>query len=67
MAAGRFDGFWERDLNIWDIAAGVLLVKEAGGFVEPIRDGQNLLEDGYVICGNPEIFPSFAKVIRERE
>jgi len=66
VAAGRYDGYWERGLNIWDIAGGVLLVKEAGGFVEPIRDGQNLLEDGHLICANPEIFPAFAKVIRAR-
>jgi len=67
VAAGRFDGFWERALNPWDIAAGILLVKEAGGFVEPIREGQSVLDDGYVICANPEIFPSFSKVIRARE
>ncbi|MEM7471260.1 MAG: inositol monophosphatase family protein [Pseudomonadota bacterium] len=67
VAAGRYDGYWERGLNIWDIAGGVLLVKEAGGFIEPIRDGQNLLEDGHLICANPEIFPSFAKIIRARD
>lgn len=67
VAAGRFDGFWERALNPWDIAAGILLVKEAGGFVEPIREGQSVLDDGHLICANPEIFPNFAKVIRARE
>lgn len=65
VAAGRYDGYWERGLNIWDIAGGVLLVKEAGGLVEPLRDGQNLLEDGQLICANAEIFETFAKVIRE--
>ena len=67
VAAGRYDGYWERGLNAWDVAGGILIVKEAGGFVEPIRDGQDLLEDGQVICANPEIFPAFAKEIRARD
>jgi len=67
VAAGRYDGYWERGLNIWDIAGGVLLVKEAGGFIEPIREGQNILEDGHLICANPDIFKPFAKVIRARD
>lgn len=64
VAAGRYDGYWERGLNVWDIAGGVLLVREAGGLLEPIRDGQNVLEDGHLICANAEIFETFAKVIR---
>lgn len=67
VAAGRYDGYWERGLHIWDIAGGVLLVREAGGFVEPIREGQSVLEDGQLICGNPEIFGAFAKEIRSRD
>lgn len=64
VAAGRFDGYWERGLHIWDIAGGVLLVREAGGLVEPLREGQNLLEDGHLIAANGEIFEQFSKVIR---
>ena len=64
VAAGRYDGFWERGLNIWDIAAGVLIVKEAGGLIEPIREGQDMLNDGQLICANPDIFEKFAKTIR---
>jgi myo-inositol-1(or 4)-monophosphatase len=45
----------------------VLLVQESGGFIEPIREGQSLLEDGQMIAANPDIFPAFAKTIRERE
>lgn len=67
VAAGRYDGYWERGLNIWDIAGGVLLVQESGGFIETIREGQSLLEDGHLIAANAEIFPAFAKTIRERE
>jgi myo-inositol-1(or 4)-monophosphatase len=64
VAAGRYDGFWERELQPWDIAAGLLLVKEAGGFVEPIREGDDILAKGAVICGNEGLFPAFAKAIR---
>ncbi len=67
VAAGRYEGYWERGLKSWDIAAGILLVREAGGFVEPIRGGQNIVEDGHLICGNTDIFPSFAKTIRARD
>lgn len=64
VAAGRFDGFWERRLKTWDIAAGTLLVKEAGGFIQPISADGNILEDGELICANEAIFDQFAKVIR---
>ncbi|MEM7491431.1 MAG: inositol monophosphatase family protein, partial [Pseudomonadota bacterium] len=66
VAAGRYDGFWERGLNAWDIAAGILIVREAGGLVEPLREGQSLLEDGHVIAGSGAIFDRFAAIIRER-
>lgn len=65
VAAGRYDGFWERSLNSWDLAAGVILVKEAGGFVQPLNPAGNILEDGEVICANEPIFDQFAKVIRQ--
>jgi myo-inositol-1(or 4)-monophosphatase len=64
VAAGRYDGFWERRLNAWDMAAGLVIVREAGGFVEPLREGGDILADGEVICGNEAIFPAFAKTIR---
>ncbi|NBE08051.1 inositol monophosphatase family protein [Paragemmobacter ruber] len=64
VAAGRFDGYWERELNEWDIAAGLLLVREAGGFVSAIRDGDDPLQKGAVICGNEALFEPFRKIIR---
>ena len=64
VAAGRYEGFWERRLNAWDIAAGVIIVKEAGGFVEPLTPGGDLLEDGNVVCANEAIFDKFAGIIR---
>jgi myo-inositol-1(or 4)-monophosphatase len=64
VAAGRYDGYWERGLNAWDVAAGVLLVKEAGGFVGPIRDGENPVDSGRLIAANAEVFEPFGKIIR---
>ncbi|TVS00556.1 MAG: inositol monophosphatase [Rhodobacteraceae bacterium] len=66
VAAGRYDGYWERELNAWDIAAGVLLVREAGGFVGPIREGEKVLQVGEVIAANSAIFDSFSKTLRQR-
>jgi myo-inositol-1(or 4)-monophosphatase len=63
VAAGRFDGFWERELNVWDIAAGVLLVKEAGGLVEGLREGTDPL-DGALIAANDGLFKAMADTIR---
>jgi len=55
VAAGRFDGFWERGLSAWDLAAGVLLVREAGGFVTDLDGGDAVLEKGSVLAGNEPI------------
>ena len=65
VAAGRYDGYWERGLNAWDIAAGLLLVREAGGLVAPLREGQDMLGSGAMIAGNDQIFAPFAKILRE--
>ena len=65
VAAGRYEGFWERRLNAWDLAAGVILVKEAGGLVEPLTPGNNIIEDGEILCANEPIFDQFAKTIRK--
>lgn len=64
VAAGRFDGFWERELQPWDLAAGLVLVREAGGMVSAIREGDDVLEKGSVICGNEALFEPFRKIIR---
>ena len=52
VAAGRCEGFWEEDLSPWDIAAGILLVKEAGGYVSDLRGGQTMLPTGSVMATN---------------
>ncbi|OUD10553.1 inositol monophosphatase [Marivivens niveibacter] len=64
VAAGRFDGFWERRLKSWDIAAGLIIAKEAGALVETIVPEGNPL-DGNVIVSNEPVFASFAKIIRK--
>lgn len=64
VAAGRYDGYWERELNLHDIAAGYLIAKEAGALVEGVREGQDPLESGSILCANNDIFNSFAKVLR---
>ncbi|OYU39930.1 MAG: inositol monophosphatase [Pseudorhodobacter sp. PARRP1] len=65
VAAGRFDGYWERELQQWDIAAGILLVKEAGGLIGPVREGYDILEKGALICANENLFAPLTKIIRD--
>ncbi len=56
VAAGRLDAFWEIGLSPWDIAAGALLVREAGGLVADIDASENYLASGNIVCGNPKCF-----------
>lgn len=65
VAAGRYDGFWERRLNAWDVAAGVLIVKEAGGLLEALDPADNPVDSGEVVCGNEAIYEKFAKIVRD--
>ncbi|MSO71003.1 MAG: inositol monophosphatase [Alphaproteobacteria bacterium] len=55
VAAGRFDGFWEFGLKPWDVAAGIILVREAGGFVTDARGGEDMLGTGDIVAGNGAI------------
>ena len=55
VAAGRIDGFWERGLSAWDIAAGIIMVREAGGIISPLDGYGNILKHGDIVAGNPEI------------
>ena len=64
VAARRFDGFWEFDLAPWDIAAGALLVQEAGGLVSDVEGAENYLTTGNIIAGNPKIFKAILQTIR---
>ncbi|WP_425037553.1 inositol monophosphatase family protein [Primorskyibacter sp. S187A] len=64
VAAGRYEGYWERRVQPWDIAAGVIILKEAGGLIEPMNPDGDILEDGEVVGANEAIFTNFAKVLR---
>ncbi len=64
VAAGRLDAFWEIGLAQWDMAAGVLLVREAGGLVSDIDASDNYLESGNIVCGNPKCFKAVLQVVK---
>ena len=64
VACGRLDGFWEAGLKIWDIAAGILLVKEAGGLVCDFEGGEDYLNSGNVVVSNPKIIKMLLKNIK---
>ncbi|WBU64077.1 inositol monophosphatase family protein [Paracoccus aerodenitrificans] len=67
VAAGRYEGYWERGIHSWDVAAGILLVKEAGGFVEAIRGEGPVVDAGNIVCANAQLFGQFAEIIRTRD
>jgi myo-inositol-1(or 4)-monophosphatase len=64
VAAGRLDGHWELGLQEWDIAAGALLIKEAGGLISDFKGEENYLKNGNVIAGNPKIFKTILQVVQ---
>ncbi|RWL18304.1 inositol monophosphatase family protein [Mesorhizobium sp.] len=65
VAAGRMDGFWETGLSAWDVAAGILLIREAGGFISDFAGGQNMLDGGSIVAGNEIIQRALLKVVRK--
>lgn len=62
VAAGRFDAFWETGLKPWDIAAGALLIREAGGIVSGLDGGENYLDTGHVLAGAPKVYARLARL-----
>lgn len=65
VAAGRMDGFWETALSPWDVAAGILLVREAGGFVSDGKGGQDMLEGGSIVAGNELIHKALLRTLKK--
>ncbi|MDD3371880.1 MAG: inositol monophosphatase family protein [Alphaproteobacteria bacterium] len=65
VAAGRYDAFWEEGLGAWDCAAGILLVREAGGFVAPMTPGDNPVRSGCLVASNAEIHEPLVKILRD--
>ena len=63
VAAGRFDGFWEAGLNPWDMAAGIVLVREAGGLVSDLSGGPDMMTSGNILAANSALHRPLAKVL----
>jgi len=64
VAAGRFDAFWESGLSEWDMAAGVLLIQEAGGLVSDFNGGHDFLDKGHIVAGNIKCFKAVLTTIQ---
>jgi myo-inositol-1(or 4)-monophosphatase len=64
VAAGRYDGFFEMGLSAWDIAAGVVLVREAGGYVSDLAGGRDVLASGDIVAANDRLFDPLGKLLR---
>jgi len=65
IAAGRFDIYWERDLSPWDTAAGILLVREAGGFVTDANGGDDMFGKGHIVAGNEILQAELVKLLKQ--
>jgi myo-inositol-1(or 4)-monophosphatase len=63
VAAGRLDAFWEIGLRSWDMAAGALLIREAGGLIANLRGNEGFLDSGNVVAGTPKVFAEMLHVI----
>ena len=64
VAAGRCDGFWQRNLNYWDIAAGIILVKEAGGFVTDFNGENEYIQNKTILATNSKINKEMIEVLK---
>ncbi|MEM8982860.1 MAG: inositol monophosphatase family protein [Pseudomonadota bacterium] len=65
VAAGRLDGFWEYHLKPWDIAAGAVLIREAGGIVTAIDGGDDFLEPGHVLAASAKLYPDLLRLLAQ--
>jgi len=63
VAAGRVDGFWELGLSKWDVAAGALIIREAGGRISDFRGTDGYLDSGNVIAGSPKVYAALSKLL----
>lgn len=65
VAAGRCEAFWERDLSAWDVAAGIIIVKEAGGFISDIDDiRKNPVDTGNILAANENMFDPISRILK---
>ena len=65
VAAGRFDGYWESDISSWDVAAGIVLVREAGGYVSDLDNGLRMMERGDILAANDHLHAPLARLISD--
>jgi len=65
VACGRLDGFWEFGLSPWDMAAGSLLILEAGGLIGDFDGAHDYLTAGHVVCGTPKVYPQLLALVQE--
>ena len=65
VAAGRCDGFWQRNLNYWDIAAGIIIIKEAGGFITDFEGKDSYVENKTILATNSKITEEMIKVLKQ--
>jgi len=66
VASGRLDGFWERNLHPWDMAAGILMVREAGGFVSDLAGGADMFGTSTVVAGNAFVHKSLLEMVGDK-
>jgi myo-inositol-1(or 4)-monophosphatase len=67
VACGRIDAFWEIGLAPWDMAAGALLIREAGGLIGDLDGNEGYLDSGRVVATNPKLFSAFLKLLKQRD
>lgn len=63
VAAGRYEGYWETGLQPWDMAAGIVLVREAGGFVTDLSGGKGMMESGEILAANDQLHGTMQKIL----
>ena len=67
VAAGRYDGFWESGLHAWDMAAGIVLIREAGGFISDFDGGSTMMTSGNIVTANDHLHAPLRKILRQAE
>lgn len=67
VAAGRYDGFWERGLNAWDVAGGMLMIREAGGYVSEVNGGKNPIVNKTILAANEKLHGALVKLLENPE
>ena len=65
VAAGRFDGFWEHDLNAWDIAAGIIIIREAGGIISDMNDNPEVINSGSIVAGSERVHRQLLQILKK--